>query len=132
MRRHLGDLALLPLVALAALRVTRLYPRLPLDGVVLRLGAVPLLPRPLRDPQRIQEAVNRWLPWLPPRGLRTCLRRSLILVDLWSRCGLPVDLHLGMQPGDAGPAGHAWVGTPGSGGETACGWVPVVTMSTNA
>jgi len=129
-RHHLGDLAFLPLVALAALRVTRLYPRLPLDGVVTRLGTVSVLPRPLRDPHRIQKVVNHWLPWLPPRGLRTCLRRSLILVDLWSRCGLPVDLHLGMQPGDTGLTGHAWVGTPGSCGETARGCIPVVTMST--
>ena len=113
MRRTLGEAALLPLVALAAARVAWLYPRLPLDELVRRLGSVTPLPAALRDPGALRRAVNRWLPWLPPRGLRTCLRRSLILVDLWSRCGLPVELHLGVEPGGTVPSGHAWVTAPG-------------------
>jgi len=115
MRLLLTDLLLLPLVVLAAARSAWLYPRLPLDELIRRLGSVAPLPRPLRRPGAYRHAVNRWLRWLPPRGLRSCLRRSLILVDLWSRCGVVVEFHLGVRAGRPGDGGHAWVtaaGTP--------------------
>ncbi len=132
MRRLPGGLVLLPLVALAALRVAWFYPRLPLDELVRRLGAVPPLPRFLRAPETLLGTVNLWLRWLPPRSLRACLRRSLILVDLWSRCGLPVELHLGVALGGGTPEGHAWVttGSTSSGTEEAARFEPAVTLAT--
>ena len=47
---------------------------------------------------------------LPPWGMGPCLKRSLILLRLWSRAGFGVRIHLGFRPGDgAAPQGHAWL-----------------------
>lgn len=104
--------AALPAVLRAAWRVRRLARRLPL----------PELPARLRDTQRfaagwlrrhpgwLDGVAARLLPLLPPFGYGPCLKRSLLLLDLWSRCGLEPRLHLGVRrPDDAPLAGHAWV-----------------------
>ena len=50
------------------------------------------------------------MPILPPWRMGRCLKRSLLLLALWSRCGLAVKLHLGFRPSSGGPLeGHAWI-----------------------
>lgn len=106
-----------PLVVRAALRARRHVGRLPLDEAVERLRSVPPLPSWLRRPRPLAALSDRLLPFLPPYGYGPCYRRSLLLLDLWGRCGLEPTLHLGVQPGQGAsltaPASerelHAWV-----------------------
>lgn len=57
-------------------------------------------------------ALVRLLPLLPPYRFGRCLKRSLILLDLWTRCGLEPRLHLGVRrPGEDPLEAHAWVTT---------------------
>ncbi len=107
-------LLLLPVVLSASWRASRCFATLPLDRALKQLADAPLLPVPLRDPVTLRELVDRILPWLPPRGLRSCLKRSLLLVDLWSRCGLTPRFHLGYIDGGGSRDGHAWVTVSGS------------------
>lgn len=109
MERRVPWLFLLPALATACRRASHCYASLPLDRAVEELAAAPPLPPVLRDPVAAQELVDRLLPWLPPRGLRPCLKRSLLLLDLWSRCGLAPRFHLGRLPAGGDPEGHAWV-----------------------
>jgi hypothetical protein len=51
------------------------------------------------------------LPVLPPCGAGRCLKRSLLLLDLWSRAGLAPSLHLGVRGDGKTRGGHAWVET---------------------
>lgn len=106
-----------PLVVRSALRVARLARRGEVRTLPPALRRVPPLGvAALRRPSWLDGAAVRLLPWLPPRGYGPCLKRSLLLVDLWSRCGLEPKLHLGVRrPGDSALEGHAWVtvGDPG-------------------
>ena len=106
-------LLLLPVVAAASIRTWRLYPRLPLDQACRVLVEVQPLPPPLRDPDGCLLLVNRLLRVLPPRGLRPCLKRSLLLLDLWSRCGLAPSFHLGVRRSEGRREGHAWITVAG-------------------
>lgn len=64
----------------------------------------------LADPLAHLRVVNRLMPVLPPYRMGRCLKRSLLLLDLWTRCGLDVMLHLGFRPAPQGPwEGHAWI-----------------------
>ena len=83
--------------------------------------ALPALARTLRDtesglsdidPVSVLSVVEALLPVLPPWGAGRCLKRSLLLLDLWSRAGLEPALHLGCR-GEAHRRvhGHAWVTT---------------------
>ena len=102
----------LPAVVRAALRVAWLQRRLPLDDLAVRLRATPpfLLPV-LRHPEWLLATLDRLLSLLPPRGYGRCLKRSLLLLDLWSRCGLRPRLHLAAPTARAAGKreGHAWV-----------------------
>ncbi|MEO1369489.1 MAG: hypothetical protein AAFX50_20105 [Acidobacteriota bacterium] len=77
----------------------------------------------LAHPGHLAATVDRWLWALPPWGYGRCFKRSLLLLDLWARCGLGPTLHLGARrspPEDpaSSPASrdfHAWV-TTGDGG----------------
>lgn len=106
----------------AAFVVRRQYGRVPLDRLAGLLRTGTPFPPYLRDPRLHLESVNLLLPFLPPRGLRPCFKRSLILMNLWHRCGLQPQLHLGVRPGLSGPrSGHAWVtaaGIPELGGDS--------------
>ena len=106
-------LLLLPAVLAASFRARRLYGGLPLDQACQALIEVQPLPVPLRDPTGCIRLVNRLLRVLPPRGLRPCLKRSLLLLDLWSRCGLAPRLHLGVRRSADRREGHAWVTVAG-------------------
>ena len=106
-------LLLLPAVVAASFRARRLYRGLPLDQACRALIEVRPLPLPLRDPVGCLQLVNRLLQVLPPRGLRPCLKRSLLLLDLWSRCGLAPRLHLGVRHSADRREGHAWVTVAG-------------------
>ncbi len=100
-------------VMLAAIRVTWLCRRLPLDELVERIRRVPVLPRFLRGPDAFRSLVDRWYRWLPPRGFRPCLKRSYLMLDLWSRCGMNPEFHLGVRQVDGKPDGHAWLTVEG-------------------
>ena len=102
----------LPVLLRASLRVASLARRLPLDELVARLRAAPpFVVQVLARPEWLLASLDRVLPAFPPYGYGRCLKRSLLLLDLWSRCGLRPRLHL------AAPVlrtagrheGHAWV-----------------------
>jgi len=111
MSMHLraSALLLLPAVVAASIRTWWLYRRLPLDQACQALVEVRPLPPPLGDPDSCLRLVNYLLRVLPPRGLRPCFKRSLLLLDLWSRCGLEPRLHLGVRRSQDRREGHAWV-----------------------
>ena len=108
-RSRTSLLLLLPAVVAASTRTWWLYRGLPLDQVCRALVEVRPLPLPLRDPDGCLRLVNRLLRVLPPRGLGPCFKRSLLLLDLWSRCGLEPRLHLGVRRSVDRREGHAWV-----------------------
>lgn len=113
MSRH-GGVLRKPLAGVAvvgaAVRLAWLLRSRPLSELPERLRAVRPLPRPLRDPRLLAAGVDRLLPWLPPWGAGRCLKRSLLLLDLWSRCGIQPRLHLGVRRLAAGGwEGHAWL-----------------------
>jgi hypothetical protein len=115
-----------PLVLVTSLRVARGFPRSDLTRLVDRLRRGRSFRGPLRDPLAHARAVGRLLPHLWPRDMGPCLKRSLILVHLWSRCGLEPRLHLGTYwDAEGRRAFHAWLtapdGAPLPGGGEAAG-----------
>jgi hypothetical protein len=111
--RLLFACAALPAVLRAAARVARARRRLPLRALPERLRDVPpFRTRWLARPADLDAVAGRLLPLLPPYGAGRCLKRSLLLLDLWSRCGLSPRLHVGVRrPGEGALAAHAWVRT---------------------
>jgi hypothetical protein len=102
----------LPAVLRASLRVAALARRSPLDELAARLrGAPPFAVRSLSRPEWLLASLDRLLPVLPPYGYGRCLKRSLLLLDLWSRCGLRPRLHLAAPVARTAGRhqGHAWV-----------------------
>jgi hypothetical protein len=102
----------LPAVARAATRLAWLERRLSLEDLVARLRATrPFAISALVRPEWLLATVDRLLFLLPPWRYGGCLKRSLLLLDLWSRCGLSPRLHLGVRrDGEQGRhQGHAWV-----------------------
>jgi hypothetical protein len=102
----------LPAVMRASVRVAWLQRRLPLDALATRLRSTPRFALAvLAHPEWLLASLDRLLPLLPPRGYGRCLKRSLLLLDLWSRCGLRPRLHLAAPAARAGGTreGHAWV-----------------------
>ena len=112
-RSRASLLLLLPAVVAASTRTWWLYPRLPLDHACRALVEVRPLPLPLRDPAGCLRLVNRLLRILPPHDLGPCIKRSLLLLDLWSRCGLAPRLHLGVRRSVDRRECHAWVTVAG-------------------
>ncbi len=72
----------------------------------------------LRNPRYLAATVARLEPLLPPRGYGSCFKRSLLLLDLWTRCGLEPTLHLGAVSDRKDRRFHAWVTTPDDGPRT--------------
>ena len=100
-----------PFVWSAARRVARLESQLDLERLVeeLRRAGRVRLPGSIENPAWLDATVARLLPFLPPRRLGPCLRRSLIVCELWSRCGLSPRLHLGVKVPLITAEAHAWV-----------------------
>ncbi len=103
-RKSLFFLVALPAVLRAAWRLWRLGRGHRLDQLAESLRRVePFRFAALGNPAYLAgcvEALGR---------KRSCLERSLLLLDLWSRCGLEPRLHLGMARADDARHFHAWV-----------------------
>jgi len=99
-------------IARAAMRLAVLERSLPLDVLVEHLREAPRLRGRLADPHLYPPLVDRMLRWLPPhRRLGRCVKRSLLLLELWSRCGLAPTFHYGVgHDADGKRRAHAWLG----------------------
>jgi hypothetical protein len=108
-----------PVVIATARRIARREGEVPLDTLLaeLRGRAAAPLPRRLARPSWLSGSVERLLPRLPPQDLGPCLRRALIVYELWSRCGLEPRLHVGLKPGTGLRDAHAWITAEGPAGE---------------
>ncbi len=107
--------AALPAVLRAALRLARLNRRHGLQELADRLRAVePWSTTYLANPRYLDASVSRLVGLLPPRGFGPCIKRSFLLLDLWSRCGLEPRIHIGTQKRDGEHHFHAWVTVPGA------------------
>lgn len=96
-------------VVAAAIRITVLERRTRFDLYVERLRRGRPFPPGLRDPILLAAAVHRLAHRLPPLGMGRCLKRSLLLLHLWSRCGLDPALHIGVQSDGERRRSHAWL-----------------------
>jgi hypothetical protein len=107
-----------PAVIASAVRVARLERSRGLGALVgeIRRGGRPPLPRALARPVWLAGTVERLLPVLPPYGYGPCMRRALVLLDLWTRCGLEPTLHLGFRLRSVERDGHAWITARGADG----------------
>ena len=117
----------------AAMAVTRLERGSRYEDLVERLRDGPSLPGGERDPVVYARVVGRLLPILPPWSMGRCLKRSLVLLHLWSRCGLTPALHLGVRKSEPGAVeGHAWLTLDKSDGfahgGSSSGYSPVVEL----
>lgn len=94
----------------AALVLKRLANRVPFDELLRRLRIAEPYSGALAEPTLHLRVVNRLLRFLPPSGMGACMKRSLLLLRLWSRCGLAPRLHLGVsRAGEEGFRAHAWL-----------------------
>ena len=97
-------------VTAAALRLARIEPRLAFDATVARLRDRPAWRPRCATPGALARVAGRLLPLLPPHRMGRCMKRSLVLLDLWTACGLAPRLHLGLRGTRAGGReGHAWL-----------------------
>lgn len=125
-RRPMASLPLLYTLAAilrAAIRVAWLERRTNLPELALRLRRTRRMSEPvasslLADPALSLGLLELTLPLLPPFGAGRCLKRSLLLLDLWSRMGLDPSLHLGVRADGMAWSGHAWVETAAAGFRT--------------
>jgi hypothetical protein len=110
MRKNpLSVLRSLATIVRAAVRVSFLQRRRSLPGLVESLRATP--GRGFCDPRLELAVLERLLPVLPPYGAGRCVKRSLFLLDLWSRARLAPTFHLGLRGAGADRGGHAWITT---------------------
>ena len=118
-RRGAFILLATPLVLATGRRVARLEATLPFGELIAALRARRARPLPgwLSKPAGLAETVEKLLAVLPPQRCGVCLRRALVLLDLWSRCGLEPALHLGFRPQAPERDGHAWLTATTPGGE---------------
>jgi hypothetical protein len=97
-------------VVSAAVRVARRYGEQPFDELVSELRGGSRRARSVARLRAEARVVSRLVPLLPPWGMGSCLKRSLILLHLWSRSGLRPRIHLGFRPASEQlPRGHAWL-----------------------
>lgn len=123
-QRVVFALLALPAIARAVVRLVWLERRLPLETLVTRMrttGRFRVVG--LARPEWLLATVDRLLPVLPPWRYGPCLKRSLLLLDLWSRCGLYPRFHLGVRREDERGRyqGHAWVSVGGAAAEPLAG-----------
>lgn len=119
--RAVGDVARSPALYLsvlaevvaAAVLLRSEWGRHPFDRLVERLRGESTRSGGRRRLERARaqaRLAGRLVRLVPPWGMGPCLKRSLILLRLWSRAGVGVRIHLGFRPGgDAAPQGHAWL-----------------------
>jgi hypothetical protein len=112
----LSVLLSLAAVVRAAARVSFLQRRRNLPDLVSSLRVTPR--RGFCDPRLELSVLERLLPVLPPYGAGRCVKRSLCLLDLWSRAGLAPSFHLGLRGEGADRLGHAWITTREPGFDT--------------
>jgi len=114
LRKALFAVIALPVLLRAALRLSRLDRQHDLEELAERMARVrPWRLALLSNPRYLEACVRRFAGSLPPRRLGPCLKRSLLLLDLWSRCGLQPRIHLGVaSSGDGSHSFHAWVSVP--------------------
>jgi len=107
-----------PYLFAAGWRIARRDRRLGFGRLVdeLRSNGGRPLPRWLARPDWLAGTLERCLGVIPPRRYGPCLRRSLILLDLWTRCGLRPTLHLGFRLATEDRGGHAWISAEGADG----------------
>ena len=82
------------------------------EGADRASEVVQLVDRVLRRCRLLETAAL--LKLLPPHRFGRCLKRSCLLLDLWSRCGLRPRLHIGTLKEGEERRFHAWVSVPGS------------------
>ncbi|MEE2778792.1 MAG: lasso peptide biosynthesis B2 protein [Acidobacteriota bacterium] len=99
-----------------AMRLTRMEKRHRFDELVVHLRRDSPLPGPFRDPMVYGRVANRLAHYLPPRRMGYCIKRSLWLVNLWTRCGLEPKIHIGLQRTGPNLQGHAWLTLEGQSG----------------
>ncbi len=117
--------AALPVVLRAARRLVRLNRRHDLQELADRLRSVePWQASYLANPRYLDASVSRLVKVLPPRNFGPCIKRSFLLLDLWSRCGLEPRIHIGTHTRGGEHHFHAWVTTPES-GEPAPGYAEI-------
>lgn len=117
MRNHpISVLRTLAAIARAAVRVSFYQGRRSLPDLVSHLRSAPR--GSSCDPRLALAVLERILPFLPPYGTGRCVKRSLFLLDLWSRAGLAPSFHLGLRATAGGRGGHAWITTGERGLET--------------
>jgi hypothetical protein len=101
-------------VSFASLRIAWLLRARTVLQAAPRLREGRKLPLSLRSPWRLAAVADRLLWALPPWSLGPCLKRSLVLLEVWSRCGVEARLHLGLRREAAGVwEGHAWLSAEG-------------------
>ncbi len=104
----------LPAVARASLRLCRLNKRCDLRQMADRLRSVERWDGSfLANPRYLDASVSRLVSLLPPRRFGPCIKRCLLLLDLWSRCGLEPRIHVGTRKLDGEHHFHAWVSVSG-------------------
>ncbi len=110
MRAELRRVRLATEIVFAYLRARHELRRAPIETVVARLRSRGSGPAPVQDslPEalRLGHAVSRALSVMP--GDTRCLRRSLVLVQLLARRGIPAELVIGTRT-DPDFLAHAWV-----------------------
>lgn len=114
MTRLFATFVAMAAVARAAVRVGWLEKRSSLPALVARLrssAAAGPLEKTWIDPGLVLGVVESLLPVLPPYGAGRCVKRSLLLLDVWSRVGLEPSFHLGVRNEGESRSGHAWVTT---------------------
>jgi hypothetical protein len=118
-RRGAFVLLAAPLVLATGWRVASLEAKLPFGELIPALRARRARPLPgwLANPAGLSETVEKLLAVLPPQRCGDCLRRALILLELWSRCGLAPTLHLGFRLEAPERDGHAWLTAETAAGE---------------
>jgi hypothetical protein len=118
-RRGAFILLAAPLVLTTGWRVARQEAMLPFGELTAALRARRARPLAgwLANPAGLAETVEKLLPVLPPQRCGVCLRRALILLELWSRCDLAPTLHLGFRLQAPERDGHAWLTATTPGGE---------------
>lgn len=97
-------------VVYSAVKLHRLEKTAAFDKTVEELRSGPIRRGPWR-PDIESLALSRLHHILPPFGMGRCLKRSLVLLDLWSARGIEAKLCLGSRQGSEGQTreGHAWL-----------------------